>query len=99
MAHLVGTLPRGSDLEIGMTSSIAKLVIPASTAAGGQRWPVSGTIVVETSASLTGFSPSTSRVTLTFNGTSTVNVTVTEDGVTQTCQKDLATPTQAPACG
>ena len=98
MAHLVGTLFEGSDLEIFMTSSISKLVIPASTTAGGQRWPASGTIVVETTASLTGFPTSVTRLTLMFNGTSKVNVTVTEDGFTRTCQRDLATSTEAPAC-
>ena len=98
-AHLAGTLFEGSDLEISMTSSIAKVVIPANTTAAGQRWPVSGTIVVETSASLTGFPPSTTRLTLMFNGTSKVDVTVTEDGVSRTCQQDLATSTQAPTCG
>ena len=97
-AHLVGTLFEGSDLEIFMSSSITKLVITASYAAGGQRWPVSGTIVVETSASLTGFPTSITRLTLMFNGTSKVNVTVTEDGFTRTCQRDLATSTEAPAC-
>jgi hypothetical protein len=98
-AHIVGTLPEGSVLDISMTSSIASLVIPASTTPGAQVWPVSGTIVVETSASLTGFPSSTSRLTLMFNGTSKVNVTVTEDGVTQTCQQDLAMPAESPTCG
>ena len=97
-AHLAGSLFEGSDLEIFMTSSIAKLVIPASTTGGAQRWPVSGTIVVETSALLTGFPTSITRLTLTFNGTSKVNVTVTEDGVSRTCQQDLATSTEVPTC-
>jgi hypothetical protein len=82
-----------------MTSSITSLIIPASTTPGAQVWPASGTIVVETLATLTGFPPSTSRLTLMFNGTSKVNVTVTEDGFSQTCQVDLATPAKEPTCG
>jgi hypothetical protein len=98
-ARLVGTLPDGSSLDVRMTSSITSLVIPANTSPGAQVWPTSGTIVVESLATLTGFPQSTSRLTLMFNGTSKVNVTVTEDGFTRTCQQDLATPTQEPMCG
>jgi hypothetical protein len=98
-ARLVGTLPDGSSLDVRMTSSITSLVIPANTTPGAQVWPTSGTIVVESLATLTGFPPSTLRLTLMFNGTSKVNVTVTEDGFTRTCQQDLATPTQEPMCG
>jgi len=98
-AHLVGALPDGSSFDIRMTSSITSLILPANTTPGAQVWPASGTIVVESVASLTGFPPSTSRLTLMFNGTSKVNVTVTEDGFTRTCQQDLATPAQEPSCG
>ena len=98
-AHLVGALPDASSFDIRMTSSITSLILPANTTPGAQVWPASGTIVVETLATLTGFPPSTSRLTLMFNGTSKVNVTVTEGGFSQTCQVDLATPAQEPTCG
>ena len=98
-AHLVGALPDASSFDIRMTSSITSLILPANTTPGAQVWPASGTIVVETLATLTGFPPATLRLTLMFNGTSKVNVTVTEDGFTRTCQQDLATPTQEPMCG
>jgi hypothetical protein len=99
-AHIFGTLALdgAAPIDIRITSSIANLVLPANTTAGTQVWPVSGTIIVESSAAFADFT-STSRVTMTFNGASTVTVTVTGDGISQTCQLDLSKPEATPACG
>ena len=99
-AHISGTivLDEATPIDIRITGSIANLVLPANTSTGTQVWPVSGTIVVESSAVFADLT-STSRVTMTFNGASTVTVTVTEDGVSQTCQLDLSKPSETPACG
>jgi hypothetical protein len=93
--HLAGTFDDGTTnvpLDITVTSSITNVVLPANTTLGAQIWPTSGTIVVESSGSFADLPPSTSRLTMTFNGTSTVTVTITESGVSQTCKQDLAKP-------
>jgi len=96
-ANLSGTFFDDAPIEISITGSITSLVLPASTTVGAQVWPTAGTIVVASSGTFADLPPFTSRLTMTFNGTSTVTLTITEDGVSQTCQHDLAKP-GPPAC-
>jgi hypothetical protein len=98
-AHIFGTLvlDEAADVDIRITASVANLVLPTNATSGTQSWPVSGTIVVESSAAFSDFTAST-RQSITFNGTSTVTVTITGGGVSQTCQLNLARPQDTPAC-
>ena len=59
-------------------------------------WPLSGTTTRTTTLTLTrGTATRSTTVSeqVTFTGTSVVNVTITRDGVTRTCTRDLATRT------
>ena len=98
-AHIFGTLAldEAADVDIRITASVANLVLPTNGTPGTQTWPVSGTIVVESSAAFSDFT-ATSRQSITFNGTSTVTVRITEGGTSQTCQLNLARPQDTPAC-
>jgi hypothetical protein len=61
-------------------------------------YPKSGTITVDQATSLVGGTSLTSRLVMTFNGTSKVVVTLTVDGRTiPGCTIDLASTT--PSCG
>jgi hypothetical protein len=90
--HISGAFAVDAPIDVRITGSITNVVLPANTAVGAPVWPTAGTIVVAASGTLGDLEPFTSRVTLTFNGTSTVTVTVVEDGVSQTCQTDLTKP-------
>jgi|SRR5689334_14151783 len=69
-------------IEADTTSN---LVLPAA----GQRWPQSGTIT-SVQSTKTQFSPAiTTRIQVTFNGTSTVTIATTNGPVTVTCKLDL----------
>jgi len=97
---LNGTIVDGTTsfpLDVTVTSTITNLVLPADAAPGAQVWPKSGTIVVESSGTVSGLSIGTTRLTMTFSGTSTVNLTVTGPGVSQSCKVDLAKG--EPVCG
>lgn len=98
-AHIYGTIfsDGAAPVDIRITSAITNLVLPANGAATTQAWPLSGTIVVEASATVSDL-VSTSRLTMTFAGSSTVTVTIVEDGLSQTCRIDLAKPDAVPAC-
>jgi hypothetical protein len=84
-----GTSTFPVDLTIG--STIANVVLPANTTPGAVIWPLSGTITVQVSGSVGGLSIGTITDTISFTGTSTVNITSTGPGGTQTCKVDLAT--------
>lgn len=76
-------------------SATKDVVVPAEPKAGTPRWPLSGTITRSAahSFSLAGGPTRTVSHTeqVTFNGTSTVKVTITHDGVTKNCTRDLGT--------
>jgi hypothetical protein len=96
-ARLTGSFLDDAPIDIRITGSISSLVLPQSTATGAQVWPTAGTIVVASSGTFGDLPPFTSRVTITFKGTSTVTLTIVENGVSQTCQYDLAR-SGPPAC-
>jgi len=90
--RLSGTFFGDAPIDVRITGSISSLVLPTNTAVGAQVWPTGGTIVVASSGTFADLPPFTSRLTMTFNGTSTVTLTITENGFSQTCQHDLAKP-------
>lgn len=100
LLKLKGTISNGTTslpLDVAVSTTITNLVLPANTAAGAEIWPKSGTIVVESSGTVSGFPAGTTRLTMTFNGTSTVSLTITGPGVSQSCLVDLAKG--EPVCG
>ena len=84
-----------STLDATLSTTITNLVIPAKTATSAQPWPASGTIVLESTGTVAGAAIPTIRISMAFSGTSTVNVSRTGPGGTQTCKMDLANVTQA----
>lgn len=74
------------------TSVSAAVVVPAE---GKTKWPLSGTTTRTWTQTVTreggATRTSTSSESVTFNGTSTVPVSLTRDGKTKSCTKDLAT--------
>ena len=78
-------------VDLAISSTIANVVLPANTTPGAAIWPLSGSITVQVSGSVGGLSVGTVKDTITFTGTSTVNITSTASGVTQNCKVDLAT--------
>jgi hypothetical protein len=92
LTSISGTIQLGTDvLPIDQTISetTTNLVLPNAKA--GQRWPQSGTISIET---MLGTAPAsgTSKMEITFNGTSVVTITTTSSFGTTTCHVDLANP-------
>jgi len=97
--HLAGTVVEGTTevpITTTITTTITKLVLPASTG-DADAWPASGTVVVEASTAFGPVTPATTRITVTFNGSSTVTVTILAPGISQTCQVNLAS--SEPTCG
>lgn len=95
-----GTLADGANtypIDLAVSSTIANVVLPANVAAGATIWPLSGSITVQASGTVGGLSIGTIKDTITFTGTSTVNITSTAQGLTQTCKVDLATGA-TPSC-
>lgn len=89
---LVGTYTdAGTVIPVSYTvnTTITGLVLP-SNAVGSQIWPTSGTVVVDVTGSVAGVS-STEKTTITFSGSSTVDVKVTTAAGTQSCKVNLAT--------
>ena len=84
-------------LDATVTNTITNLVLPAKTPGTAQLWPSSGTIVVENTGTVGGFSSGTTRITMTFSGSSTVSVTVLGPGVLQSCKMDFSKSN--PVCG
>jgi len=89
-----GDLP----LETTATTTITGLVVQPPTKDGTHPWPTAGTIKVESSTLIGEGAPDpiVAQVTITFDGTSTVNVTFSGGGVSGSCKMDLAS--QAPSC-
>jgi hypothetical protein len=95
-----GTLVDGTQsypIDLTVTSTVANVVLPSNSAAGATIWPLSGTITVQASGTVGGLSVGTIKDVITFTGTSTVNITSTASGVTQSCKVNLATGA-APTC-
>ena len=86
-------------VDLTVSSTIANLVLPANTTSGAAIWPLSGTITVQASGSVGGVSIGTVKDTISFTGTSTVNITSVGPGGTQSCKVDLAAPGATPSCG
>jgi hypothetical protein len=90
----------GSDLpfETTVATTITGLVLQPPTKDGTHPWPMAGTITVEGTTSIGEGAPDPDvvRVTITFSGTSTVNVSFTGGGISGSCKVDLAS--QAPSC-
>ena len=88
---LAGTVADGSStypVNISVTTTIASLVLPPNATA--QAWPSSGTITVDVNGSIGPVTVSQARTTIKFNGTSTVDVTMTGGGLSRSCKVDLA---------
>jgi hypothetical protein len=81
-------------IDITVATTIANLVLPPNGTA--QSWPSSGKITVDVNGSIGPLTVSAARTTITFNGTSTVDVTMTGGGLSQSCKVDLAVA--APVC-
>ncbi|CAN5452204.1 hypothetical protein BH09GEM1_BH09GEM1_36900 [soil metagenome] len=78
MSGTFGTgTPNAEPLTMIMKSTTTDLVIPAN--ADAKTFPASGTISVEETMTLRSLPPITTRIVLTFNGTSKVKITI--DGV------------------
>jgi hypothetical protein len=95
LASIEGDLP----FETTVATTITGLVVQPPTQDGTHPWPKGGTITVELSTTIGAGAPDPDvvRVTITFNGTSTVNVTFIGGGISGSCKVDLAS--QAPSCG
>ncbi|HEX7826872.1 MAG TPA: hypothetical protein VF477_18360 [Mycobacterium sp.] len=79
-----------------VNTTITGLELQQPTADGTHPWPTAGTVALEISSSSGATVFPALRATLTFNGTSTVNVTVSGAGSAITCKIDLAS--SAPSC-
>jgi hypothetical protein len=78
-------------LTLTTAETISNLVQPKN----GHKSPESGTISVEMSSGTSGV---TSRITMSFNGTSTVTMEMTFGGTTRTCTMDLESPVSFSGC-
>lgn len=77
------------------TAATKNVVVPVPQSRGS--WPLSGTATRSSTVTLTrggATRTSTRSETVTFTGTSIVNVVITRDGATRTCTRDLAAHTQ-----
>jgi len=93
LMHVTGTEPgSAAPYAVTISSTIADLVLPATAA---DKWPKSGKVAMDVTDSMQG-APGTLHMTMTFNGTSKVAVTMTSSGLSFSCTVDLAS--QAPTC-
>jgi hypothetical protein len=81
----------GEALSLALVSDTKALVLPAR---GSGKYPVSGSIETQVTSQGVG-----TTITMTFNGTSTVLMTITSGGVTTSCNVDLEDPESFAACG
>jgi hypothetical protein len=100
--HVKGTFSyNGVPYPVDVTAStrMTDLVVRRPGTTGGTGWaPAAGTVTFESSAALgAGLPPATARVTMTFNGTSTVSIVATIGGVTRQCSYD-PNAMRVPAC-
>jgi hypothetical protein len=85
-----------SPVDVNAKTTIANLVLPPKSSSTS--WPTSGTITVESVSALgSGLPSGTSKVAMTFNGTSRVNVVVSLGNITVSCSVDLA-KSEATSC-
>jgi len=97
--HVAGTLVEGETqvpFTTTITTTITSLAVPVATS-GTPEWPASGTIVVEASTAVGPVTPASTKVTITFSGSSTAMVSIVGPGFAQTCKVNLAS--SAPTCG
>jgi hypothetical protein len=99
LTKIKGTAQIGTStltIDDAVTETTNDLVLPNVKV--GQKWPQSGTIVIESSSSNPGDPTLTSdsRAVITFNGTSVVKMTITSGADTITWCFDLASPSAAP---
>jgi hypothetical protein len=91
---LKGDLSSGTTsypIDLTVSTTITNLVLPANASSGGSLWPTSGAIAVETGGTVAGLPSGTTKVTITFSGTSTVNIAITgPGGYSRSCTVDLA---------
>ena len=91
-ARMSGSYGSGSStLPFTMTTAttIARVVLPKPS--GGERsYPMSGTVTVDNTTTTSTLAPTSTRLVMTFNGTSVVDVVMTSFGVTRHCTVDLA---------
>ena len=90
---LFGTVDDGTgtyDVDITVSTTIANLVLPENAAASSTIWPRSGKITVDVTGSIDNVTVSSARTTITFSGTSTVDVTVSGGGLSKSCKVNLA---------
>jgi hypothetical protein len=90
--HVTGSIGTGFasgplPMDMTMTTTIAKLVLP--NAASGSQYPASGTITIDETGPLAG-SGQGLQIQMTFSGTGTVVVTITDGSFTSRCTVDLA---------
>jgi hypothetical protein len=73
--------------------TVTGVVIPVQTATSGHTYPIAGTVIRSMSATVTisGQSPTISarREVITYDGSATAKVVITQDGTTQTCTLPL----------
>jgi len=82
-----------------MGDTITNVVIPNTTASGSPAFPTSGTVMRSMSITLNHAGTTSSRSrreVITYNGTSTATLVITEDGTTRTCTLPL--PHGRPTC-
>ena len=90
---LAGTVADGTGtypVNITVGTTIASLVLPPNTAGSTDIWPSSGKITVDVTGSVGPVTVSSARTTITFTGTSTVDVTVSGGGLSKSCKVNLA---------
>ena len=98
--NLNGTFSDGTTsvpIDVTVSTSITNLVLPANTTPGTPIWPTSGTVTVQASGTVAGLPTGTQKIAMLFNGTSTVDVTVTGNGFSKICKVDLS-KTADPSC-
>lgn len=83
----------GISFTINSQSTTTNLVLPRRGSRNA--YPTSGSMAFSISSPSDGIDIS---LVMTFNGTSTVTMTISSSGVTQTCTFDLAKPSTAPVC-
>jgi hypothetical protein len=98
--HGVSTMTVKGSVQAGSTvfpiddsqkMTIANVVLP--NAKKGQKWPQSGSIIVDESSNLSDpLFANPSHFVITFDGTSVVTMTMTSGSTTFTCRFDLAAP-------
>ena len=87
-------IPDAESVTMTMKSTTTDLVIPANAAAN--TYPASGTIAVEQTMTLRNLPPFTTRIVLTFNGTSKVKITI--DGVALSGCSTIDLSSTTPGC-